>query len=40
MSKKSCFVVSAIGEESSEIRNHSDSVLNYIIKRKVSSDQS
>ncbi|MCC9786484.1 hypothetical protein LZU48_09305, partial [Streptococcus agalactiae] len=30
--KKSCFVVSAIGEESSEIRNHSDSVLNYIIK--------
>ncbi|HGC8261904.1 TPA: hypothetical protein ACG19Z_000637 [Streptococcus agalactiae] len=32
MSKKSCFVVSAIGEESSEIRNHSDSVLNYIIK--------
>ncbi|HEM3705057.1 TPA: hypothetical protein U1C94_001384 [Streptococcus suis] len=32
MDKKTCFVVSAIGEENSEIRDHSDSVLNYIIK--------
>ncbi|MFU2207005.1 hypothetical protein, partial [Streptococcus pluranimalium] len=32
MDKKTCFVVSAIGEEGSEIRDHSDSVLNYIVK--------
>lgn len=32
MSKKTCFVVSSIGEENSEIREHSDSVLEYIIK--------
>lgn len=32
MDKKTCFVVSAIGEEGTEIRDHSDSVLNYIVK--------
>ena len=32
MSKKTCFVVSSIGEENSKIREHSDSVLEYIIK--------
>lgn len=32
MSKKTCFVVSSIGEEKSKIREHSDSVLEYIIK--------
>ncbi len=36
MDKKKCFVVSAIGEENSDIRNHSDSVLNYIIKPALS----
>lgn len=36
MSKKTCFVVSAIGEEKSAIREHSDSVLEYIIKPALS----
>jgi len=36
MSKKTCFVVSAIGQEKSEIRNHSDSVLKHIIKPALS----
>lgn len=36
MSKKTCFVVSAIGQEKSEVRNHSDSVLKHIIKPALS----
>lgn len=32
MDKKTCFVVSAIGEENSDVRSHSDSVLDHIIK--------
>lgn len=36
MSKKTCFVVSAIGEEKSDIREHSDSVLEYIIRPALS----
>lgn len=36
MDKKTCFVVSAIGEENSDIREHSDSVLEYIIKPALS----
>ena len=36
MSQKICFVVSAIGPEKSEIRNHSDSVLRHIIKPALS----
>ena len=38
MSKKTCFVVSAIGEEETEIRKHADTVLEHIIKPAIESE--
>ncbi|ORO41257.1 hypothetical protein B7728_02065 [Streptococcus oralis subsp. tigurinus] len=39
MSKKTCFIVCPIGEDNSEIRKHSDTVLNYIITPALSQDE-
>ena len=38
MSKKTCFVVSIIGNEDSEERAHANNVLDYIIKPAVSDE--
>ena len=38
MSKKTCFVVSPIGEERTEIRKHADTVLEHIIKPALESE--
>ena len=38
MSKKTCFVVSIIGDENSEEREHANNVLDYIIKPAVSDE--
>lgn len=39
MSKKTCFIVCPIGEDNSEIRKHSDTVLKYIITPALSQDE-
>lgn len=38
MSKKTCFVVSPIGDEGSEIRKHADTVLEHIVKPALESE--
>lgn len=38
MAKKTCFVVSPIGDEGSEIRKHADTVLEHIIKPALESE--
>lgn len=39
MSKKTCFIVCPIGEDNSDIRKHSDTVLNHIIKPAFDSSE-